>query len=121
LTDVRTRAIIQSTVNFVLTCEAPMIKPSEIHSLTDFQRNAREYIRRLRQSGRPAVLTVNGKAEVVVQDAEAYQELLDRLDYAEAVVGINRGLVSMRRGEGRPAEEVLGELRAELGLGTRVE
>jgi hypothetical protein len=54
------------------------------------------------------------------QDAAAYQDLLDRLDRAEAIVGINRGLVSMRRGEGRPAEEVLEELRAELGMGTRV-
>jgi PHD/YefM family antitoxin component YafN of YafNO toxin-antitoxin module len=97
-----------------------MIRTSEIHSLTDFQRNAREHIHRLRQSGRPAVLTVNGKAEVVVQDAEAYQELLDRLDRAEAIVGINRGLVSMRRGEGRPADEVDGELRAKFGFGARV-
>ena len=98
-----------------------MFKPSEIHSLTDFQRNAREHIRRLRQSGRPAVLTVNGRAEVVVQDAQAYQDLLDRLDRAEAIVGINRGLVSMRRGEGRDAEAGLDELRAELGIGARVE
>ena len=78
-------------------------------------------IHRLRQSGRPAVLTVNGKAEVVVQDAEAYQALLDRLDRAEAIVGINRGLVSMRRGEGIPAEDAFATLRAEFGLGARVE
>jgi prevent-host-death family protein len=97
-----------------------MFKTTEIHSLTDFQRNARDYIRRLRQSGRPVVLTVNGKAEVVVQDAAAYQELLDRLDRAEAIVGINRGLVSMRRGEGRPAEEIDEEIRARFGFGSRV-
>jgi PHD/YefM family antitoxin component YafN of YafNO toxin-antitoxin module len=93
---------------------------SEIHSLTDFQRNAREHIARLQQSRNPAVLTVNGRAEVVVQDAAAYQELLDRLDRAEAIAGINRGLVSMRRGEGLPAEHALEDLRAELGLGTPV-
>lgn len=98
-----------------------MFKPSEIHSLTDFQRNAREHIRRLRQSGRPAVLTVNGRAELVVQDAQAYQDLLDRLDRAEAIVGINRGLVSLRREEGRSAGEAMDELRAELGIGARVE
>jgi hypothetical protein len=99
----------------MLSSSAPlMIRTSEIHSLTDFQRSARDHIRRLRLTGLPEVLTVNGKAEVVVQDAAAYQELLDRLDRAEAIVGINRGLVSMRRGEGRPAEEALGELRAEL-------
>lgn len=98
-----------------------MIRTSEIHSLTDFQRNAREHIQRLRATGRPAVLTVNGRAEVVVQDSAAYQDLLDRLERAEAIVGVNRGLVSMRRGEGRPADEVLEEIRAGAGLGARVE
>lgn len=97
-----------------------MIRASEIHSLTDFQRNARDHIRHLQQTGEPAVLTVNGKAEVVVQNASAYQELLDRLDRAEAIVGINRGLVSMRRGESLPAEQALEELRAQLGIGMRV-
>ncbi|HEY7767242.1 MAG TPA: hypothetical protein VIB55_03630 [Longimicrobium sp.] len=67
------------------------------------------------------MLTVNGRAEVVVQEALAYQDLLDRLDRAEAIAGINRGLVSMRRGDGRPAEEVLDELRAQLGIGVGVE
>jgi len=67
------------------------------------------------------VLTVNGKAELVVRDAEAYQDLLDRLDRAEAIVGINRGLVSMRRGEEIPAEEALDQLRSRLGAGARVE
>lgn len=53
--------------------------------------------------------TVNGRAEVVVLEASAYQELLDRLDCEEAIAGINRGLISMRRGAGQPAEEALDE------------
>jgi PHD/YefM family antitoxin component YafN of YafNO toxin-antitoxin module len=84
----------------------------EFHSLSDFQRHADEYVQRLRATRQPAVLTVDGKAEVVVQDAAAYQALLDRLDRAEAIVGIHRGLVSMRRGEGRPAKKVDDKLRA---------
>ena len=52
-------------------------------------------------------------------DDAAYQALLDRLDRAEAIVGINRGLVSMRRGEGRPADEALDELRTRLGITER--
>ena len=90
----------------------------QTHSLTDFRRNARERIRRLRETGEPAVLTVDGKPEVVMQGAAAYQELLDRLDRAEAIAGIRRGLVSMRRGEGRPAEEAFEALRTEPGMGT---
>ena len=41
-----------------------------IESLTNFKRNTREYLERIKESGHPLVLTVNGKAEVVVQDAE---------------------------------------------------
>ncbi len=50
----------------------------DITSLSNFQRHTREFLQRLQETGRPVVLTVNGKAEFVVQDAEAYQRLLDR-------------------------------------------
>jgi hypothetical protein len=46
-----------------------MIRPEDIGSLTDFQRNARAHLKRLRRTGRPELLTLNGKAEVVVQNA----------------------------------------------------
>jgi prevent-host-death family protein len=92
-----------------------MIRLDEIRSLTDFKRNTAEVVEHLRKTGRPQVLTVNGKAAVVVQDAEAYQQLLDQLDRAEAIEGIRRGLESVARGEGLPMEEVFGELRAKYG------
>jgi PHD/YefM family antitoxin component YafN of YafNO toxin-antitoxin module len=98
-----------------------MFRTTEIHSLTEFQRGTRGHIERLRETGRPSVLTVNGRAEVVVQDAAAYQALIDRLDRAEAIAGIHRGLVGMRRGEGVPAHEGLETLRSELGIGVRGE
>jgi prevent-host-death family protein len=86
------------------------------HTLSDFQRNAREYLRRLRKSGQPAVLTVRGKAELVVQDAESYQKLLDALDQAESVAGIRRGLEQAERGEGRPARQVLERIANAKGI-----
>lgn len=70
-------------------------------------RETREHLERLQETGRPEVLTVHGEAEVVVQDADAYQELLDRLERAEAVAGIREGLASMERGEGRTLEEAI--------------
>lgn len=98
-----------------------MFKTHDIHSLTDFQRHTRQHLDRLKETRRPEVLTINGRAELVVQDAEAYQELLDRLDRAEAIAGIHRGLVSMRRGEGAPVEEAFDSLRTELGIPVRAE
>jgi prevent-host-death family protein len=49
----------------------------DIHPLTDFKRNTSEFLARLKQTGDPLVLTINGKAELVVQDAKSYQRLLD--------------------------------------------
>jgi len=88
-----------------------MIQLSDIHSLTDFQRNTKEFVQRMKETGRPIVLTVNGKAELVVQDAESYQQVLAAIDRAEAIEGIRQGVESMQRGEGRRAAEVLEEIR----------
>ena len=83
----------------------------DIDSLTHFKRNTNEVIEQLKATGQPLVLTVNGKAEIVVQDAVSYQAMLDLVDRAEAIAGIKRGLDSIARGEGIPAEEALKRLR----------
>jgi len=57
-----------------------MLRPEDIRSLTDFARNTRSHLDRLRRTGRPELLTVNGKAEVVVQNAAAYQRLIESLE-----------------------------------------
>jgi PHD/YefM family antitoxin component YafN of YafNO toxin-antitoxin module len=88
----------------------------DIYSLTDFQRHAKEHIARLKETGRPEVLTVNGRAELVVQDAASYQKLLDMLDRLEAIEGIKQGLESIHRGEGRPAEDVFRDMRKKHGI-----
>jgi PHD/YefM family antitoxin component YafN of YafNO toxin-antitoxin module len=88
-----------------------MIQIKDIYSLTDFQRNVKAHLRAIKKTGRPRVLTVNGKAELIVQDARAYQKLLDILDQAEAIEGVRRGLASMERGAGRPADEVFDAIR----------
>lgn len=56
----------------------------DIHSLSDFQRNAKNYIQHLQESHKPLILTVNGKAALIVQDAESYQELLNELEVARS-------------------------------------
>jgi hypothetical protein len=58
------------------------IRVEDIASLTDFHRNSKTHWLRLKRSGRPAVLTINGKAELVVQDAAAYQRLLEAVERA---------------------------------------
>ena len=87
-----------------------------IHSLSDFQRNAKDYIRKLKESGKPAVLTVNGEAEVVVQSAEGYQKLLDDRELLDSIRSISRGLEQAKRGEGRAMREFLEVLAKEHGI-----
>jgi PHD/YefM family antitoxin component YafN of YafNO toxin-antitoxin module len=89
---------------------------ANIHSLSDFQRNAKDHIRKLKESGKPAILTVNGEAEVVVQSAEAYQKLLDDRELLDSIRGISRGLEQAKRGEGRPMREFLEALAKGHGI-----
>jgi PHD/YefM family antitoxin component YafN of YafNO toxin-antitoxin module len=88
-----------------------MINLRDIYSLTEFQRNTRDHLARLRESGRPSVLTVNGRAEIVVQDAASYQAFLDMVERAEAILAVQEGLESVERGEGRPAREAIEAIR----------
>lgn len=55
----------------------------DIVSMTEFKRNTNSLVRKMKSDGRPVALTVNGRAEVVVQDAGSYQALLDRLARSE--------------------------------------
>jgi PHD/YefM family antitoxin component YafN of YafNO toxin-antitoxin module len=87
----------------------------DIRSLSDFKRDTTAALEHLRKSHRPMVLTVNGRAEMVVQDAASYQATLDALERAEANAGIRRGLQAMAEGRTRPAREVIASLKSRRG------
>lgn len=88
----------------------------DIHPLTDFKRNTVEIVKQLKESKRPMVLTVNGKPELVVQDAQSYQNVLDRLDELEMIEAIQLGMRDAAEGRVRPAREALENLRERLGI-----
>lgn len=88
----------------------------DIQSLSTFKRDTAKVVRQLKRTGQPVVLTVNGKAQLVVQDAESYQKLLDAKERMEAIEGIKRGLESMKRNAGKPAEKFFKEFFAEKGI-----
>jgi PHD/YefM family antitoxin component YafN of YafNO toxin-antitoxin module len=92
-----------------------MVQLTDIHPLTGFLRDHKTHIQRLAATGRPEVLTVNGKAKVVIQDAEAYQKMLDALDAVETERIVRERIASLDRGEpGVPADDVLDEMRRRL-------
>jgi len=88
----------------------------DIHSLSNFKRNTSEFIQQMKQTGKPVVLTVNGKAELVVQDAESYQKLLELLDQLETIAGIKKGLEDVEAGRTRPVVEFEREMHQKYGI-----
>jgi prevent-host-death family protein len=88
----------------------------DILSLTTFRRRSGDFMKQLKKSKRPVVLTVKGRAAVVVQDAEAYQHLLDIAARADFEEGIRQGLEDIRLGRVRPAREFFAEFEARHGI-----
>jgi prevent-host-death family protein len=101
----------------VLEQEAQMLNiTTDIQSLTTFRRSSANFIKQLKKSKRPMVLTVNGKAAAVVQDAEAYQRLLDIAAYASAEEGIRQGLEDAKNGKRRPIREFFAVFESKHGI-----
>ena len=94
-----------------------MVNLSEdIRSLTDFKRDTTTALEHMRSTGRPLVLTVNGKAEVVVQDTASYQKLLELAERMEAILAVERGLKDIKAGRTKTLKDVLENLGKKNGL-----
>ncbi len=83
----------------------------DIESLTNFRRRSGDFMKQLKKSQQPLVLTVNGRAAAVVQDAEAYQRLLDIAARADVGEAIRQGLDDVAHGRTRAASAAFQEIR----------
>ncbi len=83
----------------------------DIQSLSTFKRNTNELITQMKETGNPVVLTVNGKAELVVQDAAAYQKLLDTLEKLETIIGIKKGLEDIETGNTQSLDQFIEKMQ----------
>jgi PHD/YefM family antitoxin component YafN of YafNO toxin-antitoxin module len=92
------------------------MKVKNASPVEEFTKNANAHIRRLKETGEPEVLTVAGQPEVVVQSAQAYERLLAEMDDLRAVQTIRTSYAEARRGEGRPARQVLRDIAARYNL-----
>ena len=84
---------------------------SDIDSLSNFKRNTPEFLRQFKETGHPVVLTINGKAELVVQDAASYQKLIEIAERAERMEALRASIADMRAGKVIPVEDMLAEMR----------
>jgi prevent-host-death family protein len=89
-----------------------MFKSTDIHTVTEFSRKPAEHIKRLADSKRPEILTVNGKAAVVIQDAESYERMAELAEYAESIQTIRKALSE----ESRSLDDFKKEFESKLGV-----
>lgn len=95
------------------------IQTQNIHSLSDFQRNTSKHIRNMQDSGLPEVLTIKGKAELVVQTAESFQAMLNKIELYESALGIKRGIEDFREGRTSSVADYRARIKGK-GLSSRV-
>lgn len=67
----------------------------DIQSLSDFKQNASRIVKEVRETKEPVIVTVNGKAAVVIQDAESYQRMVDRQEYDQTVRALRSAIAEM--------------------------
>lgn len=87
----------------------------DIQTLSDFKRDASKIIKQIKTTKEPVILTVNGKAAAVVQDAESYQQLIEAKERAETVA-ILRERLADRSGETKTLDEVFNKLAKDHGF-----
>jgi len=93
-----------------------MLRLDQVHPVTDFVRNYKSYLGRIKETGSPEVLTVNGKPEYVIIDAARFQAIEDELEQIRFVQAVNAGIEDMRAGRGSSLSETMAEIRRDLGL-----
>lgn len=88
-----------------------MILPSDIETLDNFKRQSKRQIHRLRRTGRPTVLTVNGRPAVIVQDAAAYERQMQRLMQLDVIEAVQEGAADADAGRVTDARRFFQQLR----------
>lgn len=96
-----------------------MLDTSHIFSLTDFLRNHTAHVSRITSKREPELLTVNGKAAVVVQDHETWQQLVRDAERTRTADAIREGIAAAERGELIHAAQALSEIRRGAGMPER--
>jgi PHD/YefM family antitoxin component YafN of YafNO toxin-antitoxin module len=91
-----------------------MFKSADVRSMTEFQRKTKAAMARLKKTGRPELLTVNGKAALVVQDAEAFTRMIDHMDRQHLIEAVRVGIEQMEAGKTRPWRDVKRDLQARI-------
>ena len=84
----------------------------DIDSLSNFKRDTSRFVERMKATGQPVVLTINGRAELVVQDAASYQHLRSLAERVESLETLRKSLEDADAGRTRPMRKAVKSLGA---------
>jgi len=86
------------------------MRTEDIHPLSEHRAQLTQHLRQVQETGRPMVITQNGRPAAVVLSPSAYDELVCQAEFASDVTAIKQGLADAEAGLGRDANEVLREI-----------
>ncbi len=91
-----------------------MYTTNDIYPVSDFNRKTSEHIKRVQETKKPEILTVNGKAAVVIVDPESYDKMAQNQELLQSLKNIAMANEQHENGQGKPAQQVFEELKSEL-------
>jgi prevent-host-death family protein len=91
----------------------PISVTEDIRSVSELKRDTRKIFRHLHETGRPMVVTVKGKPDVVLLDAAVYERRLAEINLARLLA---EGEEDIRSGRVRPAREAIKDIKRRAGL-----
>jgi len=71
----------------------------DIRPLRDFKQNTRQVLAHIKKTGRPVILTVNGKADFVLLDAKTYEKHLKASNLARLLAAGEADIAAGRERE----------------------
>jgi prevent-host-death family protein len=80
----------------------------DVRSVTELKRKTREILDQVRETGRPVVLTVNGRADAVLMDAKTFDRHLSASNMAKLLAPAE---ADVRAGRVRPVRSFLSEFK----------
>ena len=91
-----------------------MIQPSDAFTLTEFKRKSDVLIKKLKTSGRPHVLTVEGAPTAVIMSVGAFEEMAELAEKAATLAKIRQGLEEVKASGSKLAADVFETLRKQF-------
>jgi prevent-host-death family protein len=86
----------------------PLSPTEDTRSVTDLKRKTKEILSQVRRTGRPVLLTVNGKADAVLMDRKTYEKHLKASNLARLLA---RAEEDVATGRTRPIRSFLKEFK----------